>query len=228
MNNGRVDLYGAIHKALRMVMGDTLVALGRADADDPASVAGTLAQVGRLVDFCAGHLEHEDAFVHPALAARATDWSGRTAGDHEHHAAAFAELRAGIAAVEAASGSVERGAALARLYRRVAVFVGDNFLHMEVEESENNAALWKHYSDAELIAIHQALVASLPPAAMAEAMQAILLAAAPAERAATLDMLRRSAPEPFYDAMLEAIRPRLSQQDRHKLALALDGLAEAA
>jgi len=58
----------------------------------------------------------------------------------------------------------EHRAALAqRLYRHLALFIGENLQHMQVEETENNAALWALYSDDELAAIHDRLLASVPP-----------------------------------------------------------------
>ncbi len=227
MNGGRFDIYAPIHKAFRMLMGETLTAVGRADAGDPASVAQVLGQVRTLLDFCAMHVQDENAFVHTAIRARAPEWQGETPADHDHHLEEIAALRAEADAVEAA-GPGGRTAAFTRLYRDLAVFVGENFRHMEVEERDNNAMLWKLYTDAELIAIHDALVASLPPQAVAEAMRLILLASTPAERAATLHMVRETAPEPVFDQMLEAIRPALTPLDRQKLAVALTELAQAA
>lgn len=227
MTTGRFDLYGPIHKAIRMVMGETLTNLGRADASDPASVAPVLEQVRWMLDMCVLHVEDENAFIHAAIAARAPQWEAETVADHEHHLTAIDSLRATADAVDAAPAAL-RAVALTRLYRAFAVFVGENFLHMEVEESANNSALWAHYSDVELMAIHDALVASLPPEAAAAGMRFLLLAATPAERAATLRAIRETAPESVFDGLLEAIRSGLSPLDRQKLAVALGGFAVAA
>lgn len=227
MNTGRFDLYGPIHKAFRMLMGETLTAVGRADAADPASVRQVLAQLRQLLDYCGLHVQDENEFIHAAIKARAPGWQGETLADHVHHADEIAALKAEVDAVEHAAPAA-RAAAFTRLYRRLALFVAENFRHMEVEEGENNAMLWSLYSDAELAAIHDALIASLPPAAAADGIRLILLAATPADRAAMLDGVRRTAPEPVFDGMLEAIRPALTPLDRQKLALALSDLAQAA
>ena len=52
----RFDLYGGIHKALRALMGDTLVAVGRMDCDDELELARTTERVMELLDFCLLHL----------------------------------------------------------------------------------------------------------------------------------------------------------------------------
>ena len=59
--------------------------------------------------------------------------------------------------------ATSRATAVAELQRFLAQFVAENLTHMNVEESWNNAVLWETHSDAELIAIEQAIVASLSP-----------------------------------------------------------------
>ena len=49
------------------------------------------------------------------------------------------------------------------LYRQLTLFMAHNFEHMNEEETAHNAVLWAHYTDAELVGIHDALVASIPP-----------------------------------------------------------------
>jgi hypothetical protein len=61
----RVDMYAGIHKAMRALMADTLLALGRMDCDDGLELAQTTQQVLALMDACASHLKHENEFIHP-------------------------------------------------------------------------------------------------------------------------------------------------------------------
>ncbi|MGE0798567.1 MAG: hemerythrin domain-containing protein [Lautropia sp.] len=176
----RFDLYAAIHKALRSFMSDTLARLGRFDPADPADVAATLDQLAGLLAFCRQHVSHENEFVHPAIEARCPGVSAHIATEHESHRHAIAALEA-----EAALFRAQPTAAAAhRLYRQVAVFIGDNFIHMDFEEVAHNGALWSAYADAELIAIHQRLLAAIPADEMAIAMRWMLPALNPAERAA--------------------------------------------
>lgn len=59
----------------------------------------------------------------------------------------------------------EVAAMLGLLERLLALFVADDVQHMHVEETAHDAVLWAHYSDDELMAIEQAIVASIPPPA---------------------------------------------------------------
>ncbi|MGE5386577.1 MAG: hemerythrin domain-containing protein [Betaproteobacteria bacterium] len=217
---GRLDIYRDIHIALRAYMGDTLGRVTRLDQNDTAEVSAVLAQVRELMDFCAGHLEHENHFVHTAIEARRTGASSATAADHREHEEAIAELRAMVTAAETAHGAA-RAEALEQLRRRLGVFVGENFVHMNVEETANNAALWAAYSDAELAALHQSIVASLPPSETAVVMRWLLPAISPAERVALLADMRDHAPAPVFEGVLAIARAHLSAHDWHKLDQAL-------
>ena len=217
---GRLDLYAGIHKALRLFMTRTLCRVGSTDPGDAQDVAAALDMLDRLLGLCELHLKDENDFVHPALEAARPGRAARIAAEHLHHAEAIADLR-DLAGLVADSRDLARAAACSRLYRALALFVADNFQHMEVEESAHNAVLWAHYSDAELLAIEQALVASIPPAAMFEALHWFLPALNAPERAAMLAGMRQGMPpEPFL-GVLDIAQRTLAPQDHAKLRRSL-------
>lgn len=178
----RMDLYTPIHKALRHFMADTLLGVGRLDTDDPEALQATLGQLGDLLDQCAAHLDHENHFVHTAIEARRPGGSQRMAEEHRQHLAAIAALRSDAGHLQQ-SAPAGRPALALRLYRHLALFVADNFAHMHHEETVHNATLWALYTDAELAALHDRLLASLPPQEMAATLRWMLPALSPAERA---------------------------------------------
>ncbi|WP_367066402.1 hypothetical protein [Oryzisolibacter sp. LB2S] len=217
----RMDMYAFIHKALRAYMSDTLAGLGRMDADDDLELNQTCARVLQLLEFCRSHLAHENDFIHPALERHMPGSAARVAQEHEAHVQAIDALAQATAQL---MGCVrERRAQVAHaLYGQLALFVAHNFEHMQYEETAHNAVLWAHYSDAELAAIHDALVASIAPDEMLVVMRWMLPFMAPAERAMMLADMRRSAPPQAVDAALSVARPHLSQREWDKLARALD------
>jgi len=219
----RVDMYAGIHKALRAFMADTLLSLGRVDVDDEAALGRATAQVVDLVDFCLSHLGHENDFVHPAIEARAAGASTSVAHDHHEHEREIAQLRAAALALRSADKAV-RPAASHALYRALAVFIADNMRHMDVEETAHNAALWSRYTDAELVAIHDALVASILPQEMMTVARWMLPFMTPAERLGVLGGIRAQAPAPAFAAILDVVRPHLTQREWDQLARGL-GLA---
>ncbi|WP_092004727.1 hemerythrin domain-containing protein [Polaromonas sp. OV174] len=219
----RLDLYVGIHKALRALMADTLLAVGRMDSDDGLELAQTSQRVLALLDFCVAHLRHENAFVHTALEARAPGASELIAHEHEEHERHIAGLSALVGDLLKALPAQRADAALA-LYRQLALFIADNFQHMHVEETAHNAVLWSRYTDAELAAIHGALVASIPPEEMMFVLRWLVPFMNPAERRAMLADMQAHAPAPLFAAVLDSVRPHLTPREWDKLASGL-GLA---
>jgi Hemerythrin HHE cation binding domain len=215
----RFDIYAFIHKGIRAFMGATLDAVGCVDPFDPQQVAATLRELRSLTGFLRAHLHHENQFIHPALEARRPGSACRTAGEHVAHERALEALEGDALALERAADASRVGAAR-RLYRSLALLVADNLEHMEVEESDNNAALWADYGDAELAQIQQALLATIPPEEMSLGLRWMLPAMAPAERAALFGAL----PQASHAKILEALRPHLGARDWAKLTAAIGPL----
>jgi hypothetical protein len=213
----RVDLYGPIHKALRLMMTDTLQRLGRLDAEDAAETAASLAQTEELLAACRAHLSKENAYVHTAIEARRPGTSERIAEEHIAHLDAICALEADLAALRA----LPSAAAAGRLYSRLARFIAENFEHMHVEETQHNAALWAAYSDEELALIHQRILASIEPDEMAVVLRWMVPALTPAERAEMLGRMQQELPPAAMQGVLDIVRPHLDQRGWGKLARAL-------
>lgn len=216
----RLDMYSGIHKALRALMADTLLAVGRMDYDDDLERAQTCERVMALLDFCRAHLQHENDFVHAAIEARAPGASERIAHEHEDHERHISELGTHVTGFLGCAPALRPALAL-DLYRRLSLFIAENFQHMHVEETAHNAVLWARYTDAELAAIHDALVASIPPEEMMFVARWLVPFMNPAERAGMLGEMRSSAPAPAFAAVLDTVRPHLTAIEWSKLAQAL-------
>lgn len=212
----RYDIYRNIHMALRAFMAETLLAVGRMDPEEASERTAVLAQVRELLGFCRMHLGKEDKFVHAAMEARAPGSYKATDDDHAHHMQDFDRLEAAVAAVESAVPGARQVPAFA-LYRRLALFVGDNFVHMDMEETANNEVLWRTHTDAEIIAIEQAIVASLTDEQKPRSLRWMLPALPPALRQEMLTALRHSLPPPATESILALIRPHLSEAHWRKL-----------
>lgn len=223
----RFNIYAGIHKAVRAFLCDTLSRIATLDVEDRQEIAYAIKQLRDLLAFCSDHIVHEDRFVHPAMERRQPGSSGDTAEDHLHHARTLASLMAASDALEQGTPN-EKTAAWHRLHRELAVFVGENLLHMEVEESANNQVLQTCYSDEELVALHQEILAALTPQEMAVATRWMMIGSSPAERAQAMAGMRADAPPSAFAAMLDIARDSLSPGDWNKLAAALAPVAIAA
>jgi hypothetical protein len=216
----RMDLYAGIHKALRALMADTLLAVGRMDCEDELEMAQATQRVVELLDFCFSHLSHENEFIHAAMEARAPGSSAAAAHDHEEHEQQIASLRKAVETLRA-SPTAERAPRSRELYRALALFVAGNFEHMNTEETAHNAVLWARYTDAELMEIHGALLASIPPHEMMFALRWMVPFMNPAERAGMLADMQVHAPAPAFAAVIATVRPHLTQREWDKLARCL-------
>lgn len=217
---GRFNFYAGIHKALRAFMADTLLTVGRTDPTDDAELARTVAQVGELMALCASHVAHENTFAHPALEARCPGVSSTVAQEHEGHLHHIAHLNEAAQALQGCEVE-EREAGLHALYLALALFVADNLQHMHKEETVHNAALWAAYTDAELAAMHDALIATIPQPEMMLVMRWMLPNLNAPERLGVMQDMRSGAPAPVFEGMLDATRGMLNAHNAMKLARGL-------
>jgi hypothetical protein len=227
VNQARFDMYAFIHKALRAMMADALVAIGRLDVDDAEESVQKLAQLRTLLAACESHLQHEEDFLHPAIEARAPGAARATADDHVHHRAQLEALEAAVIALEGARPA-QRASMAHALYLQLANFVADNFLHMQVEERDNNAALQACYTDVELLAIHDRIIQAIPPQEMAATLRWMVPNLSAPERAALLGGLALAMPREAFDGVLTLTRQNLSARDWFKLMMALGPMPIAA
>ncbi len=212
----RHDLYAGIHKALRLFMTRTLTQVGSTDAADAAELAASLQQVDALLTLCESHLQHENQFVHPALEAARTGSAARIAAEHVHHEESIADLR-DLTALVAHSERTARPAALHRLYHALALFVADNLQHMHVEETAHNALLWQAYGDAELLALEQQIIESIPPAEMMASLHWFIPALNASERAGMLGGMRQGLPAEAFAGVLGIAASTLGAADFARL-----------
>ncbi|MEO5671195.1 MAG: ester cyclase [Ramlibacter sp.] len=217
----RFDLYSQIHKGLRAYLCAMLAEMGRLDSADNQQVKCLLEQLDVLLDFCAGHLKKEDQFVHAALEARRPGATRRIAEEHVAHALAIEQLQAAMHAVACASGPAREREA-ARLYRALAVFVAENLIHMEFEESHHNELLWACFGDNELAEIHGAIVGATSAAHMGLGARWVVPHLTPNERDALLMGVRASMPPAVFDGMLALVEPHLPQAELNRLGGLLD------
>lgn len=200
----RHDLYRAVHRGIRHAHGRMMTKLAATDPADEAAVGAAIARLKDHLLMCLSHLSHEDAVIHTAVEARVPGGAHAADEGHEEHEAAFAEIEDLIAAVEAA-GAETRSARLDALYRRFARFVGDDLLHMEVEEGVLMPLMQQHFTDAELIDIETRIVSGIAPEKMALFLRAMLGAMCRAERAGMLVGMQSGMPPEAFDGLMRGV-----------------------
>ena len=193
----RVNLYLGIHNALRAVLFDAAAWMARTDFTDEAEAARASSALRRVLRFVADHGEHEERWIHAHLRERAPETVLAIEGEHVRMDAAM-NLLSEMCEELAEANSDGRALLGEQLHGEINCFVGDYLLHMHREETEGNAALWAHFSDAELLALQGELLSQIPPMRFAEWVQIMLPSMNAHDRATFVEELRTGAPSPIF------------------------------
>lgn len=199
------DLYYAIHKAIRLASARMLVRLGNTDPADEPALMQTLGALQAHLDLSLSHLKHENHAIHSAIEARVPGGSAHAGEDHDHHLQSFEELRR-LSREVAKAGPMDRAGKLRRLYQRFALFMADDLIHMNEEETELQPLIEAHFSAEEITGIHDAIVANIPPAEMTGSLRLMLGAANRTERVGMITGMNTGMPpEAFTGLMTEIV-----------------------
>jgi hypothetical protein len=215
----RPSPYRFIHKALRVMLCQALLATGRLDADDAGERQRVVDEVERLLGFCADHLAHENHFLLAPLRERAPRAARAFQHDHDEHLDSIDALRLLLQRLRDAD--TQAPALAQQLHLRLSLFVADNLPHMVEEESTQTQALWDHFSDAELGAMLGALHASLSPAETATCVAWMARGLNTAELVQMLDEMRQGAPAPVFAEMAGLVQQTVDAPRWARVARAL-------
>jgi len=207
----RWDIYGPIHKGLRLAHAQLIVRLGAADplADQRALLSDVLVHL----DVASGHLDHEDTFIHPALERAAPRATQDLARHHLAHRDHLDGLRGLVDGLQTALRET-RATAWRELYLSFCAFVAADLEHMAHEETVIWPQLCALFSDEELADLEMRIVASLSPNETLAVMRVMLPAMAPEERIGLLSGMKAGAPAEAYQAVIaQAAKPTLATAD---------------
>lgn len=217
----RFDMYGVPHKALRLILSELLLAMGRVSFSNANEANAIAAALEVVLAQCDHHIRHEDEFVRPALFARIPKCVITLDEEHDQHATQVAELRA-MAKVLGEAASDEHRASIGRtLYLHYSVFVAETLAHMAYEERMVQSLLDRHFSFEEQLGINLSIVKSIGPVEMMEFLRAAIPACNREQRFELLHGGRRSMPEPAFRGVLAELLPLLSPSDQTDLCARL-------
>lgn len=216
----RHDLYGPIHKALRLQMTNTLHWLGAVNVDDDTDLDSTLGALEEMLAVCRLHLAHESRHVHPVLDAAAPGSIDQAEHDHQAHRRELDVLAGDLRALRSAARH-DRDRLARLLYRDVGRFIADNLLHMAHEEKAHNALLWAHFDDAALRELEARIVADTEPAQMQTVLAHMLPALNHGECITLLSGMQSGMPADAFAPVLDLARRVLGTRAWAALARAL-------
>lgn len=216
----RVDLYGIIHKMLRVEFFQTASLIGATNFADPQTRAETAALFGRTKAFLDEHGGHEDDFVEPSVREVNPDLAARLEKDHIGLDAQLESLAELLGQIEETEGEAAVGLG-AQLHKGYSDFIGAYLMHMSCEETEVNETLWAHYTDDELAGIRGRLQGSIPPPRFAEWFALMVPAMNLQERIGVLTGMKLNAPPPVFDAMSGVAKEAIGEEAWGQVAGAL-------
>lgn len=217
---GRYNMYHAIHRGLRFGHATLLPRIGATDFADAAETRALADDLRGFLALARAHLDGEESVIHPEIEARDPGATRHAHEGHDDHERAFDEL-AGLIDTLLSAGPAARPALGDALYRRYARFAADDLHHMEGEETQLLGAMHRLFSDDELRAIEQRIVAGADPGKMAGFLRLIVPALNPAERVAMLQAMQAAMPPSAFAGVLAAVLPALAAADAARLQSAL-------
>jgi len=216
-------MYRSAHKGLRFLLGNLLLKMGATSFGKHEQNVAILSDFEIALHLCDAHIEHEDRFVRPALATRVdADTIKKLDDEHAEHATQVAELRSLAGALLEATTTDSRESIGFTLYLHYSVFVAETLAHMAYEERVVQPLLLRVFSIDELVAIHMAIVGSVPPQEMGLFAAAMIPATNHEERVELLAGIQQSAPQEAFAGLMGIAKGALPANDFTELAVALD------
>jgi hypothetical protein len=203
------DTYKDVHKGIRTALFDVTACAGRVDPGDRGAIAEVTGRVRDLVQMLVAHAEHEDRFLQPLIEQHLPELGEQIARAHTTIEAQLAELEVFADQAEAADPAASR-ALVHRLYVALASFTAVFLEHMGVEETEVMPGLAAAVPTEQLIAVHQELVASIPPEQMAAWLPLMVAAMNLEDRVEMFTGMQMGAPPEVFAgvcAMAQAVLP---------------------
>jgi hypothetical protein len=211
------DLYRDIHKAIRVELFAVTTEAGRLDPSVGIARASLATHVSDVVELLVAHAEHEDGAVQPVLEARLPELAERVAVDHLTLEARLGDLNA-MAAEAAALEAPDPGAQVHRLYLALAAFTSAYLEHQDIEERVVMPALEAAIGADEVVTLHQAILAAIPPDEMARSLALMIPAMNIDNRVDMLGGMRAEAPAEVFDGVWGLVGSVLDPADHKALA----------
>lgn len=216
-----LDLYRDIHKAIRVELFAVTSSAGRTDPSQGIARAALASHVAATIGLLASHAEHEDGAIQPALERHLPDLAERVEVDHLTLEAHMDDLTA--MAQEVASLEVrDPRAKVHRLYLALAAFTSDYLEHQDIEERVIMPSLEAAVGVDEVAAIHQAILASIPPDEMGRSLSLMIPAMNVDDRVELLGGMRAGAPAEVFQGVWGLVGSVLDPADVRTLADRLD------
>jgi hypothetical protein len=206
----RYNIFNQIHKGLRVVMYETATLVQQTDFSQKHKGNEAIYKLSKTIEYFHGHSEHEDHFIFPLIAKASPEVAASFVAQHETDEMLMTNLESLVARWHTEEDATELAAIGLRVLYDFNDFVAFNIGHMNKEEKELNAVLWKHYTDTELMGVTHQIVSSIPQELLIEESRFMMRAINDQEIMQWMTGMKMNAPKEVYGYYLQLLAQEIS------------------
>lgn len=198
----RYNIFYMVHKGLRQMLYQTASHLQQTDFTNTEETGSLLQQIADVLDLFDEHANTKDHFILPAIETHEPASASLFEEEHVQDHALSNRMRALLNMFHHAVSSDEKnemGSAVRLAFTEFLVF---NIQHMAKEERLLNNFLWQHYTDEQLEAVTQQILAHLPADVIMKNNAWMMRALSNNEITGWLKKVKNQAPESVFEKML--------------------------
>ena len=207
----RYNSFYLIHKGLRAMLYDAALTLQQTDFSRMEESTRALAKVNDALFVFSNHAHHEDNFIFPMVEKHEPELAKSFEKEHVEDHRLSDNLKSLLAIYENVLLDEEKvvcGSAITKSFVDFMVF---NLQHMGKEEIYINEALWKYYTDEQIISESEKLIASIPPAEMQLVAKWMLQGISTTDTINWLKSIKHSSPEFVFKSLMNLAQSVLSK-----------------
>ena len=206
----RYNIFYQVHKGLRAILYETALLLQQTDFTNMDEAEQAIEQIQKVVELFEKHAHTEDTLMFDAITPFEPLLVNAFEQEHIQDHALGCRLNGIVLSYSHAvcsNDKLEIGQSIAHAFIAFMIF---NLNHMAKEEDIINKALWKHYSDTELLGITQKIISKIPPAEMSLFSIWMMRGLNNTEIIKWLKEIINSTPDIVFQSMLEMGQQHLS------------------
>ncbi len=218
----RYNSFYLIHKGLRAMLYDAALTLQRTDFTNSTEAQTVLEKVNEVLFTFDHHAQHEDSFVNPAVGVYEPELEASFEAEHVEDHRLGSLIRNLLNIYDSTSFPEEKIVCGSAIIKHFVEFMVFNLNHMAKEEMLLNQALWKYYTDEQIIAIEQQLLATIPPAEMQITSKWMMRAISNSDAVNWLKKVKHSAPAFVFNNLMHIAQSELDENRFEVIAEAME------
>lgn len=207
----RYNTFYLIHKALRAMLYETALTLQQTDFSNYTEARAALAKINDVLFAFDTHAHHEDSFIIPAVETYEPGLAASFEKEHVEDLRISNRLKNIIVIYENIFFPEERALCGSALVKSFTEFVVFNLEHMAKEEQLLNQVLWEHYSDEQIIAIQQQLMATIPEEQLQQTSRWMMRSISNEDIANWIKHVKATGPEFAFNNLVSIAQEELSE-----------------